>query len=265
MADLRRLLDEGATEFEARLLSSAKDDGPSPASRHRIVAGLGVGLSPALMTSGVQAGHFRWLRRIVERLKVSWPVGAGIAAAAVAAAALVDPPSFSARGDEPSDSAPAAPNTAAVAAPPSEAPSSPEDSSESAAAPTPDASESVTEESSPAARPASRRAPARASRDADGEQASALSQELALLDAARAAIAQGNPRRALRLLDEHGQRFTKPRLPTEASVLRIEALVRSGDRAQARKLGEAFLARHVNGPYERRVRSLIGDAKRPGS
>ena len=44
-------------------------------------------------------------------------------------------------------------------------------------------------------------------------------------------------------------------------MLRIETLVKSGDTAQATRLGKAFLARQPNGPYAKRVSSLIGDAR----
>jgi hypothetical protein len=63
------------------------------------------------------------------------------------------------------------------------------------------------------------------------------------------------------VLDEHARSYRRPRLSTEASVLRIEALVASGDRSRATRLGKDFLAKHANGPYERRVRSLIGDQR----
>ena len=45
----------------------------------------------------------------------------------------------------------------------------------------------------------------------------------------------------------------------EATVLRIEALAASGEKQAAARLGKAFLARDPNGPYARRVRSLIGE------
>jgi hypothetical protein len=91
--------------------------------------------------------------------------------------------------------------------------------------------------------------------------ATSLSDELALLETARQALVRGEPRRTLSVLDEHARSFRRPRLTTEASVLRIEALVASGDRPRASRLGKDFLAKHANGPYERRVRSLIGDQR----
>jgi len=83
--------------------------------------------------------------------------------------------------------------------------------------------------------------------------------ELAAIDSARKALAQGNAALASRLLDRYSARFPKPRLGAEATVLRIETLMERGDRAGASRLGKAFLANNSKSPYARRVRSLIGD------
>jgi hypothetical protein len=48
-------------------------------------------------------------------------------------------------------------------------------------------------------------------------------------------------------------------LRVEATALRIEALLRSGKRARATSLANAFLARNPKSPYAARVRALIGD------
>jgi outer membrane protein assembly factor BamD (BamD/ComL family) len=93
------------------------------------------------------------------------------------------------------------------------------------------------------------------------KDASSLPEELSALESARRALVAGDPKRALQLLEDYARRFSKPRLGTEAAVLRIEALMANGDRARANQLGTEFLAKHTNGPYERRVRSLIVGAK----
>jgi hypothetical protein len=63
------------------------------------------------------------------------------------------------------------------------------------------------------------------------------------------------------LLEEYEGSFPAGRLATEASVLRIEALARAGDRAGVAAAGKAFLTSHPNGPYATRVRSLMGQAR----
>jgi Tfp pilus assembly protein PilF len=90
-----------------------------------------------------------------------------------------------------------------------------------------------------------------------------LADELAAVELARRALARKDPAQCLRLLDEYSRRFSPRRLDAEAIMLRIEALSASGDRATAQRLGQSFLAKHPQGPYARRVRSLIGLTPEP--
>jgi hypothetical protein len=89
-----------------------------------------------------------------------------------------------------------------------------------------------------------------------------LSAELGSLDEARGAIATGDPARALRELDAYGARFPRGSLAQEATMLRIEALVKVGDRPAAKALADAFLAASPASPYAERVRLLIGSHDR---
>jgi hypothetical protein len=81
--------------------------------------------------------------------------------------------------------------------------------------------------------------------------------QLALVDRARRAVAVGDSVLALDLLDrlerEHGARRFGP----EATAIRIEALVRGGNRPLAETLADQFIARHPSHPLIPRVRSLI--------
>jgi hypothetical protein len=87
-----------------------------------------------------------------------------------------------------------------------------------------------------------------------------LADELRLIEEARSATARHEHALALRLLDAYAQRFPKQSLRSEATLLRIESLAASGATDAARQLGRTFLTRHPNGPYARRVRSLLSDA-----
>jgi hypothetical protein len=84
-----------------------------------------------------------------------------------------------------------------------------------------------------------------------------LSAEIALLDRARAALDAGNTDEALRLLDTHGHTFAAGHLGPEATVLRIEALLRRGDRAAATRLGDELSAKQGASTYAARVHSLF--------
>jgi hypothetical protein len=82
--------------------------------------------------------------------------------------------------------------------------------------------------------------------------------ELATLDQARGALAAGEPARALAILDSYTVTYPRAAMAPEATVLRIEALVRAGDRPAAERLGTAFLESHPQSPYAARIRSLLG-------
>jgi len=83
-----------------------------------------------------------------------------------------------------------------------------------------------------------------------------LRQELEALRAARAALAQQAPGRALALLDAKVGGFGL--LPIEASLVRIEARRALGDERGARQLAESLFAEHGAGPYADRLRILAG-------
>ena len=83
-------------------------------------------------------------------------------------------------------------------------------------------------------------------------------EELASLQQARVAIAEDDPARALSVLDAYVARFPQGSMVQEATVLRIEALVRAGDRPAAQRAADAFLQAHPENPYVDRIRTLLG-------
>jgi outer membrane protein assembly factor BamD (BamD/ComL family) len=104
--------------------------------------------------------------------------------------------------------------------------------------------------------PSRRGAPAARPHPAESTAAS----ELALLDQARRAIAEGSPARALSILDAYASRYPRGVMAPEASVLRVEALAAAGDRNAVKREGEAFLRANPSSPYAARVQSLIGSS-----
>jgi len=93
-----------------------------------------------------------------------------------------------------------------------------------------------------------------------GSSGSSVPMELATLDQARSALASGNPAQALSILDAYAMRFPHASMASEATVLRIEALVRAGDRAAAQRVADSFLSFNPQSPYAARIRSLLGNS-----
>jgi hypothetical protein len=80
------------------------------------------------------------------------------------------------------------------------------------------------------------------------EPALRLREELALLDAARSALATHDSDRALLLLDRHAAQFSRGHLAPEADALRIDAYLQRGARDRAERLSRRFLARYPAHP-----------------
>jgi len=239
MKDPERLLDEGANSFETRLLRSGRTDAPSAHNRRAIATALGVGgiFGASTVATGASATARTWLSMTTaSAVKVAGGVIAG-AAALYTGVQVLDTP------------APPPPPAAVAARAPVKAP--PPRRAEPAPAPV----EEVANE--PAVKPT---APPPPSPERAGDT---LSLELQALDQARRALAAGDAALALTRLDDYIRRFPKRRLGAEATVLRIEALTKSGNKALALRLGREFLSKQPNGPYARRVQSLIGEPPGP--
>jgi hypothetical protein len=70
-------------------------------------------------------------------------------------------------------------------------------------------------------------------------------------------VRQGRTDEALSALDGYKGKS----LGVEATVLRIEALVKKGDHARASALASSFLAAHPKSPYASRIRALLRRSK----
>lgn len=229
MNDPRRLIDDGATDFESKLLQAGRRDAPSRRGRRRILAGLGLGgiFSTIAISTGAEASARGWLL-----------AAGGSAAGALAVFAGVQAWSAHPSSEAHEQRAVATKPAPLLAKAPAPLVAPPVEASEPAPAPTA-VSRAV-------------RSPAPAERRSDG-----LTGELASLDEARRALARNEPGAALRALDDYSRSFPERRLGSEATVLRVEALSAAGDRARARRVGEDFLRTHPKSPYEKRIRSLI--------
>jgi hypothetical protein len=99
-------------------------------------------------------------------------------------------------------------------------------------------------------------APALPAKTTTARPAASLGDEISVLDRARAALRDGDPATALRLVDAHDARFHGDTFALESSVLRIDALDALGRSAAALALADRFLAAHPNTPMSQHVRSI---------
>ena len=233
MTDPTRLIDEaGGDELEGSLLRLARSEGPSTDGRRRILAGIAAAGATTLATHNAQAAGSAGKGMTV----VKW--GAVVAVAVAIPVAI-----FLRSSDEP---APAKHVPSALKAPATEVKAQP--LQPPAEGPAPLALEDLP--ALPSEAPATG-APGK-------QQQGSLADEVAQLQKAKLALKGGSPAQALAELGTYAQRFPRPMLGAEATVLRIEALSQSGDAAHAKTLAEGFLAKNPNSPYAARLRSLTG-------
>lgn len=91
--------------------------------------------------------------------------------------------------------------------------------------------------------------------------AKSLRDELALVEAARSALAKSEPGECLHTLDVHDHRYGDGILADEVAAMRIEALIARGERERALVLGNAFLAAKPASPYALRIQSLLAPTR----
>lgn len=257
MTDPRRLIDGGADAFEAKLLVAGRSDTITKKSRRRVLLGLGVaGFLPGSALAATTAqGSSKGAVLLTGLSGTAKWIGGGIAGSvalwAGAQTFTDDAPMQLPPPEPPRLAAPATPEPATVqAAEPSEETEPPQTE---AAEPPSKAPPALPKEAEAPTKEAEAPKPAKAS----------LTEELEHIEKARRALRGGDAALSLRLLNEHSRKFQKPLLSTEAKVLRIEALTASGQSSKAAGLGKQFLAKHPNGPYAKRVKSLIGEARHP--
>lgn len=249
MKDLNRLLDEPGTDpLEANLLRLARGEGPSSESRRRILAGLGMTAAAGTLavSSTAASSVAQGSGAGASSAALKWGV-AGVMAVGVSVAAFVglrsDPPPANLPKRAPVSSPFAAPPPAPAAAPATGAAS--QDSIANVPVTKledlPTLAGDATSDGAKSAAPAP-----------------SLADEVAAIKQAKVALASGDAAQALRELDNYRARFPRGRLAQEASVVRIESLLKAGNEAAANSAADRFLSANGDSPYAARVRSLVG-------
>ena len=223
----------GATDLERRLLEGAASELPSPELSQRMARAIGVS-GGAIAGRGADPGvggrrpPWHWIS-----IGVATTVVSGLVAVLGVAGGL-----GSARAPS-RTAAPPLPQSPPVVA----------DESQEAPGSIPSAAVE------PSARGASPPIPARVS---TGTPVDDIAGQIALLDAARAALSDGSAGRALAHLEQYEGRYPAGSFRPEAVALRIEALSKLGRTGEARGLAARFLAEHRDGPLADRVARQVG-------
>ena len=237
----------GATDLERRLLDAASRELPSVELTGKMQQALELSIAAGAMTAGAvkSSGAAATATGTITTSApaFAWPaISVGVLALAVTGAVV----GLRSTANHHAATLPAASAPAVVLGPAPVAPAP-----IVAPAPEPDARASE--------RPAT--IAARAHHHA-AAPSSELRAEIALVDAARSAIATGADDRALVLLNRYDTSYRAGTFRPEATALRIEALDHLGRTAQARTLAQRFIAAHPDSPLAGRVARVTGVANR---
>ncbi len=228
---VRLLLSDDATDFERDLLRSWEDERPAPGAQDRMFAALGLTTAAA----GVAAAS----TSLIPKAGIGWTallkwLAVGVVAIGATGAGVTI---SHRRAHEVAPTIPVEVISHAV--------------EQSRTAPTPVAIELDNA-------PASTAAPRVQSTRPSARPASSLAEQIAELDRARAALDTGDATRALRVVDGYEAAYPGGALTQEAEALRVDALLRAGNRAEAERAGKHFLATYPKSPHASRVRALLG-------
>ncbi len=255
MSDPRRLVDEGASAFERELLSAWQHEQPPDRARHRALALAGAGAATTLTAATTAQAAATAAPKASLALALTKWLGVGfVAGLATSGVAL-----------HYADPLPAAPRTVQYAA----APAAPMHAAPARRA-QPTLPAPPVEQAAPtpaAAFPPRHEAHASPQLDDTGAAPDAphgsLGPETAALDRARAALESGQPAQALALVADYQRRFPDGMLSQEAAVLRIDALEKQGNRAQAVRQARRFLVAHPDSPHAERLERLTVGTTNP--
>jgi hypothetical protein len=238
-----RLRDAGATDLERRLLHAASREEPSRALSERMAGAIGIAMPEAgsALSEVAKPGTQAASKTAAASGSLAPWIASAVVAAMVAGAFVVIGPAKT----------PSTPSRTAAA---------PSSSMRTAAPlPTPVSAPSAADlpRKAPDQRAPSVAASAEAQRGS-GPVSSDIAEQIALIDAARLALAGGSAERAITSVRQYQTRYPKGAFRPEAAAIKIEALVKLGHAEEARALAERFLVAHGPSPLANRVTRLAG-------
>jgi hypothetical protein len=277
MSDPKRLVADGATTLEHRLLRSWKVEEPSAEAKERVLAavaiagltGAGSVLAPAAQRALDVATTSLARKALLTGTTLAKISIAGVVGVVAVAAAIHGsgprtdaPTSFAPPNSTPVPTAPSPPASVFTAPTTTTEPTlAPIRASDLQDAPEHAQGRQAIKAPPPVVRPAPETSPPT---DVMREPAVSvtrvrvdLAEQIQAIDAARAALAQGDYARGITLVDDYDRLHPNGVLEQEATLLRIEALMKSGDEARARDVASRFLAAHPKSAHAAKVRGLI--------
>lgn len=259
MSDLKLVPPDQPTPLEQLLLNAASNEAPSAEQRLRVRQALGlpaVALAPPpAVPVGRLGRHALFTKAAIGGLVVVSAAlvlvfsGVGRSPAPVTPAPVV--------GAQPNAPAPA-PATLAQPSLPTKLEATPATPAEPLAQPLPpievapgpaSARSGASPSSATSSAKGSVAARASSSSQTSADDGADLSEQLRLIEAARAAVASGNAAAASSAIASYRSRFPRGAFGQEAAVLQIETLDLQGNHTQAASLARNFLARHPNSPH----------------
>jgi hypothetical protein len=239
VSELRRWSEEGATTHELSLLEVSRRERAPAQARARTLKALGIGAATSTAASTAMAASKGGLGAL-GKLTALALLGGGLVGGGLVVRGVQQRRSML-DGRTPASLAIVVPRiaSAAVTAVPEE-PAPPAAPVASASSPAPP----VLVSSAP--RPIHAAA-------VDGK----LLQEMMALKLAHEALAAHDPGTALRQLDRYRVQFPGGGLASEATVLRVQALLASGNRGGAQGLADAYSRSHPDSPYAHRIEDLL--------
>jgi hypothetical protein len=241
VSDLRRWLDEGGTPDEIALLKASQSERAPAASRLKTLRALGLTATAVTVSSTATAA----IRIGIATASTGVSVLTKVVGTSILGAAILGGVAVYTIHRAPASSHHRVMSPVADVGPLSESPQMPPPE-----VPIP----SPVETSAPEAR--THRAPPVSSLNRP-LQGDGLSQELTALQLAHEAVAAHEPEEALRLLETYRARFPHGALASEETVLRVRALLATGERIRAHALADAYAAAHPDSPYSRQLEKLV--------
>jgi len=284
MIDPPRLIDDGGDPFEQALLGSARRDHGSAAAQTRCVAAattaaVATGHTVATAATAVTATKATAAASVgasfvVKAVSIGFAVGLSVQGVVAVKDHVRRAPALQQLDSQPAASSQALVQPRAATAPTTALPHTEPAAEPTAKPPTEHASVPLPNAANVAPRVASsNRAVGAAAISPEYKlldepiaeptfsvkRDDSLDREVALLDEARRFVLAQGFARTLLLLERHQRDFPAGALAPEALVIRVQALLGLGRRAEAEALAERFATVHPNSPVSKRLNALFGN------